>query len=88
MDRFWKEQLIPPSCHFLAKWKSQADTVKDLWAVVELPQKNHSPRKIQFVVIVSAQLTQGMNCLKLAEIKQKTELYFCVQSSHFKDTLI
>ena len=56
------EQLIPPSCHFHAKWKSQTHPVKDLEAVLKLPQKNSAPREIKFFMIVSPQLTQGMNC--------------------------
>ena len=56
------EQLIPPSCHFLAKWISQGHAVKDLEAVVKLTQKNNTPREIKFLVPVSPQLAQGMNC--------------------------
>ena len=87
VDKFWKEQLIPPSCHFLAKWKSQADKVKDLWAVVELPQKNHSPRKIQFVVAVSSQPAQGMNLqVRLILSEDTTLLCTRMQRIGFQNT--
>ena len=62
MDYFQLQQLIAPSCHFFAKWISRPDAVKDLEAVIRLTQKNHSPREIKFVVIVSPQPAQGMNC--------------------------
>ena len=54
------EQVILPSCHFLAKWKAQALPVKDLEAVVKLPQKNHSPREIKFFAVVSPQVMKGI----------------------------